>query len=66
MQVYNSLSRRKEEFVPVHEGRVHIYVCGPTVYADAHVGHGKTYVNFAMYRTSPTSATSWIPAKIAS
>lgn len=46
MQVYNSLTRRKEEFVPVHEGRVHIYVCGPTVYADAHVGHGKTYVNF--------------------
>mgnify|MGYP002153771590 CR=1 FL=1 len=44
--LYNSLTRRKEEFVPVHEGRAHIYVCGPTVHADAHVGHGKTYANF--------------------
>jgi len=32
--------------VPLHEGRVGIYVCGPTVYEDAHLGHGKTYVNF--------------------
>lgn len=46
LQIYNSLSRQKELFVPVHEGRVMMYVCGPTVYADAHIGHGKTYVNF--------------------
>ena len=46
LMIQNSLTRQKEEFVPVHEGRVGIYVCGPTVYADAHVGHGKTYVNF--------------------
>jgi len=46
LQVYNSLTRQKEEFVPVQEGRVGIYVCGPTVYEDAHLGHGKTYVNF--------------------
>ena len=46
LRVYNSLTRQDEEFKPVTEGRVHIYVCGPTVYADAHVGHGKTYVNF--------------------
>jgi len=46
LQVYNSLTRRKEEFIPLHEGRVHMYVCGPTVYNDAHLGHGKTYVNF--------------------
>ena len=46
LKVYNSLTRQKEAFVPVHEGRVHIYVCGPTVYDDAHLGHGKTYVNF--------------------
>ncbi len=46
LRVYNSLTRDKEEFVPVHPGRVGMYVCGPTVYADAHVGHGKTYVNF--------------------
>lgn len=46
LKAYNSLTRQKEEFVPLHEGRVGIYVCGPTVYEDAHLGHGKTYVNF--------------------
>ncbi len=46
LQIYNSLTRQKELFVPLHEGRVMMYVCGPTVYADAHIGHGKTYVNF--------------------
>ncbi|MFQ5813705.1 MAG: cysteine--tRNA ligase [Anaerolineae bacterium] len=46
LKVYNSLTRQKEEFVPLQEGRVGIYVCGPTVYEDAHLGHGKTYVNF--------------------
>lgn len=46
LKVYNSLTRQKEEFVPLHEGQVGMYVCGPTVYEDAHLGHGKTYVNF--------------------
>jgi len=46
LKVYNSLTRQKEEFVPLHKGRVGMYVCGPTVYEDAHLGHGKTYVNF--------------------
>jgi len=46
LRIYNSLTRQKEVFEPVHEGRVHMYVCGPTVYGDAHLGHGKTYVNF--------------------
>ncbi|MEA3407832.1 MAG: cysteine--tRNA ligase [Chloroflexota bacterium] len=46
LRVYNSLTREKEVFEPVHEGHVHMYVCGPTVYNDAHLGHGKTYVNF--------------------
>jgi cysteinyl-tRNA synthetase len=44
--VYNTLTRRKEEFQPLNEGRVHIYVCGPTVYDYPHLGHAKTYVNF--------------------
>jgi cysteinyl-tRNA synthetase len=44
--LYNSLAREKQVFEPVHPGRVHMYVCGPTVYNDAHLGHGKTYVNF--------------------
>jgi cysteinyl-tRNA synthetase len=48
MIVYNTLTRRKEEFVPLQPGRVTMYVCGPTVYDHAHLGHAKTYVNFDM------------------
>ena len=44
--VYNTLTRKKEEFTPLVAGRVHMYVCGPTVYDHAHIGHAKTYVNF--------------------
>jgi len=46
LQLYNSLTRRKEEFKPVNKGRVGIYVCGPTVYGHAHLGHAKSYVSF--------------------
>jgi cysteinyl-tRNA synthetase len=46
LKVYNFLTRQKEEFVPLVEGRVHMYVCGPTVYDHAHLGHAKTYVAF--------------------
>jgi cysteinyl-tRNA synthetase len=46
LQIYNTLSRQKEEFKPIHEGLVGMYVCGPTVYSDSHVGHGKSYVSF--------------------
>jgi cysteinyl-tRNA synthetase len=44
--LYNTLTRKKEEFVPVKSSRVHIYVCGPTVYSHSHVGHAKSYVSF--------------------
>ena len=46
LHVYNTLGRKKELFVPMHEGRVHIYVCGPTVYGPTHIGHAKSYVSF--------------------
>jgi cysteinyl-tRNA synthetase len=46
LKVYNTLTRTKEEFQPLHEGRVGIYVCGPTVYEHSHVGHAKSYVSF--------------------
>ena len=43
MQLYNSLTRSKEEFVPREEGKVSIYTCGPTVYHFAHIGNLRTY-----------------------
>ncbi|MCK4352172.1 cysteine--tRNA ligase [candidate division WOR-3 bacterium] len=46
LKVYNTLSREKEKFVPVHPGRVGIYVCGPTVYYHSHLGHAKSYITF--------------------
>jgi cysteinyl-tRNA synthetase len=46
LQVYNTLARQKEDFKPLHEGRVGIYVCGPTVYGHSHIGHAKSYVSF--------------------
>ena len=39
IQIYNTLSRQKEPFVPLEQGRVGIYLCGPTVYKEAHIGH---------------------------
>ncbi len=48
LRIFNVLGREKQEFVPVEEGRVNMYVCGPTVQDYAHVGHAKTYVNFDM------------------
>ncbi len=46
LSLYNSLTRRKEEFKPLEEGKVGMYVCGPTVYGHAHLGHAKSYVSF--------------------
>ncbi|HLV43665.1 MAG TPA: class I tRNA ligase family protein, partial [Aggregatilineales bacterium] len=46
LRVFNRLTRQKEDFVPLVEGQVRMYVCGPTVYDHAHLGHGKTYVSF--------------------
>ncbi len=46
LQVYNSLTRKKEVFEPIHEGQVGMYVCGPTVYSDVHLGNCRTFVSF--------------------
>lgn len=46
LKIYNTLTRRKEIFTPFEEGRVGIYVCGPTVYDHPHIGHAKSYVSF--------------------
>jgi len=46
LKLHNSLTRKKEEFEPIEKGRVGMYVCGPTVYGHAHLGHAKSYVSF--------------------
>ena len=46
LQIFNVLGRQKQPFTPIHEGRVGMYVCGPTVYEHSHLGHAKTYVSF--------------------
>ncbi|MCB0687145.1 MAG: cysteine--tRNA ligase [Saprospiraceae bacterium] len=49
--VYNSLSRTREEFQPIHEGKIGMYVCGPTVYSDVHLGNCRTFTSFdVIYR----------------
>ena len=44
MQIYNSQTRKKEEFVPLHPGKVGIYACGPTVYNYFHVGNARPFL----------------------
>lgn len=46
LRIYNYLTRQEEEFQPLHSGFVGMYVCGPTVYGDAHIGHAKVYITF--------------------
>jgi cysteinyl-tRNA synthetase len=46
--VYNSLSGQKEKFEPIHENRVGMYVCGPTLYSEPHMGNMRTFINFDM------------------
>lgn len=46
LNIYNTLSRRKEQFIPIHEPNVGLYVCGPTVYGDPHLGHARPAITF--------------------
>ena len=51
LHIQNSLTRKKEEFKPIQDGRVGMYVCGPTVYSDVHLGNIRTFMSFdVMYR----------------
>ena len=52
LKIYNSLSNEKEEFKPILEGNVGMYVCGPTVYSNVHLGNVRTFMSFDfVYRT---------------
>ena len=46
LKIYNSLSGEKENFNPIHEGNVGMYVCGPTVYSNVHLGNVRTFMSF--------------------
>ena len=48
LKIYNSLSKEKELFTPIHEGKVGMYVCGPTVYSNVHLGNVRTFMSFDM------------------
>ncbi|MCR5553406.1 MAG: cysteine--tRNA ligase [bacterium] len=51
LKIYNSITKRKEDFKPINAGEVKMYVCGPTVYGPTHVGHARSYVDFdVVYR----------------
>ena len=50
MQIYNSLTRKKEEFKPIHEGKAGIYACGPTVYNYFHIGNARPFITFDVLR----------------
>jgi len=50
LKIYNSLTRKKEPFIPVEKDKVKMYVCGMTVYSDAHIGHARTYLAFDVIR----------------
>ena len=44
--IYNSLTGQKEKFEPIHPNRVGMYVCGPTLYSEPHMGNMRTFINF--------------------
>ena len=46
LKIYSTMSREKEEFKPMQGNRVKLFVCGPTVYDDSHIGHARTYISF--------------------
>lgn len=48
LKIYNSLSGEKETFTPIHEGHIGMYVCGPTVYSNVHLGNVRTFMSFDM------------------
>ena len=44
MKFFNTMTRTKEDFTPVHDGEVRLYTCGPTVYSRIHIGNFKTFL----------------------
>ena len=49
LRIYNTMTRRVEEFKPLRGNRVYMYVCGPTVYDYSHIGHARTYIAYDVF-----------------
>ena len=50
MRFYNTLTKRKDEFIPIEPGKVKMYACGPTVYDFFHIGNARCFISFDMLR----------------
>ena len=50
MKIYNTMTRKKEDFVPIDESEIRMYVCGPTVYNYIHIGNARPAVVFDTFR----------------
>ena len=46
LYLYNSITKTKEKFTPIHKGSIGMYVCGPTVYSNVHLGNCRTFLSF--------------------
>ncbi|MCE5214470.1 MAG: cysteine--tRNA ligase [Methanobacterium sp.] len=46
MKIYNTMTRKKEELKPINQNKIKLFVCGPTVYDESHIGHARTYISF--------------------
>ena len=50
IKIYNTLSRKKEELIPIEAGKVRMYLCGPTVYDYFHIGNARPFILFDIFR----------------
>ena len=50
LKIYNTQQRQKQEFKPVKDGKIGMYVCGPTVYNRIHIGNARTFISFDIIR----------------
>ena len=63
LTIYNTLHRQKEVFKPLHAPHVGMYVCGPTVYGDPHLGHARPAITFDLLFRTQTKARTKSPRR---
>ena len=50
IKLYDTKAREKQDLIPLHEGKIGMYVCGPTVYNYIHIGNARTFISFDIIR----------------